>query len=295
MSAIQNYKLTDIQEKVKDLPSLPTVVMRLSQLIADPMSSTQQVQDLMSQDQAITAKVLALANSAYYAIPGGVSTLQRAIAYLGFDTVHQLVLAASVFKALKVDKMSSFRFNDFWRHGMGVAVASEVIAKELHLHNPSEVFTCGLLHDMGKLAILKIDQDYLEQLCETAIRNKQTFYEAEQDAGILKHTKVGFILAEHWKLPRSIQNCILYHHERNMVARQKLGDEMNQYIDIVMIANLLIHALYFGDSGYKVVPPCPKEVLMRLGIKPENLAEIVMKFKEPLSKANGFLNVLKSD
>ena len=295
MSAIQNYKLSDIQEKVRDLPSLPTVVLRLSQLIADPMSSTQQVQEIMAQDQAITAKVLALANSAYYAIPGGVSSLQRAIAYLGFDTVHQLVLAASVFKALKVDKMTSFRFHDFWRHGIGVAVASEAIAKELHLHNSSELFTCGLLHDMGKLALLKIDQEYLESLCERAINSKLSFYEAEQDSGILKHTKIGFILAEHWKLPLSIQNTILYHHERNMVARNKLGDEMNQYIDIVMIANLLIHALYFGDSGYKIVPPCPKEVLQRLNIKPENLADLVLKFKEPLSRANTFLNVLKAD
>ncbi len=94
--------------KLDELPTLPTIVYELSQVIGDPMSSTSDVEDIMKNDQSLTTKVLRLVNSAYYAIPGGVSNLGRAIAYIGFDTVHQLVLSASIINALDVKDSNGF-------------------------------------------------------------------------------------------------------------------------------------------------------------------------------------------
>ncbi len=75
----------NILSRLDELPSLPAIVYELSKVINDPMSSTNDVEKLMSSDQSLTMKVLKLVNSAYYAIPGGVSSLSRAIAYIGFD------------------------------------------------------------------------------------------------------------------------------------------------------------------------------------------------------------------
>src|SRR4249920_2508515 len=97
-----------IVEKLDDLPTLPTVVYELSQLINDPMSSTNEIEKVMEQDQSLTTKVLKLINSAYYGIPGGVSRLSRAIGYLGFDTVNQLVLSTSIIKALEIKGPTRF-------------------------------------------------------------------------------------------------------------------------------------------------------------------------------------------
>ena len=85
-----------LTSRLDELPTLPNIVYELSRVINDPMSSTKEVEALMANDPSLTAKVLKLVNSAYYAIPGGVTSLGRAIAHIGFDTVNQLVLCASM-------------------------------------------------------------------------------------------------------------------------------------------------------------------------------------------------------
>ena len=102
-----------ISSRLDELPTLPTIIYELSQVINDPMSSTGDVEKIMSNDVSLTTKVLRLVNSAYYAIPGGVTSLSRAIAYIGFDTVNQLVLAVSVLKALEIKGPPRFDLNEF--------------------------------------------------------------------------------------------------------------------------------------------------------------------------------------
>ena len=155
----------DLQERLNDLPTLPTVVQELNRIIADPMSTIKDVEEVMLQDQSLTTKVLTLANSAYYAIPGGVSNLSRAIGFLGFDTVHQLVIAASVFSTLKITGETSFDLIQFWKHSIGVAIVAESIAAKIGHKQSSDLFTCGLVHDMGKIAIAMLDKEILEDNC----------------------------------------------------------------------------------------------------------------------------------
>ena len=100
--------------KLDELPTLPAIVYELSRIINDPMSSTTDVEKVMANDQSMTAKVLQLVNSAYYAIPGGVTSLSRAIAYIGFDTVNQLVLSASILKSLETKGSPAYDVNEFW-------------------------------------------------------------------------------------------------------------------------------------------------------------------------------------
>ncbi len=285
---------TDITEKVRELPTLPTVVSELNRVIADPWASTKDVEKVMEQDQSLTLKVLALANSAYYAIPGGVSSLSRAIAYLGFDTVQQLVIAATVFDAISTQESPDFKIGDFWRHSIGTGIIAEVIAKKLNHPVPSDVFTCGILHDMGKLAMTKLSPELIAETAKHARDEKCTFIEAEVARAQLKHTQIGQILAEHWKLPMNIVNVVRFHHERNQDKRQGISQEMNQFVDIVMISNLICHAIQFGDSGYSITPKAPKEAFARLGIAMQEIPEIIKSLKEPLEGAESFLIILGS-
>ena len=119
------YSQEQVLKSLEELPTLPTVVYELTKIINDPMSSTQEVEEVMQNDMSLTTRVLKLANSAYYAIPGGVSSLSRAIAYIGFDTVNQLVLSASIIDALELKSPTDFDVNSFWKHSIGVGIASE--------------------------------------------------------------------------------------------------------------------------------------------------------------------------
>lgn len=282
-----------ILSKLDELPTLPSIVYELSKVVNDPMSSTADVEKLMANDQSLTTKVLKMVNSAYYAIPGGVSSLSRAIAYIGFDTVNQLVLSASILNALQTKGPQLFDFNLFWRHSIGVAIASETIAKFVRHPTPADLFTCGLVHDMGKVALYTIAPELVVRLSELAEEKQITYLEAETELDVPRHTMIGQALAQRWNLPSAIQAVIKHHHSFDTNVRGSLTAEINLNVDIVILANLLTHALKFGRSGHRKILGAPGEVLQRLTIDPnKDMKPILQEIKIGHQKATDFLRVL---
>lgn len=282
-----------ITAKLDELPTLPAIVYELSKVINDPMSSTNDVEKIMGNDQSMTTKVLKLVNSAYYAIPGGVSSLSRAIAYIGFDTVNQLVLSASILKALEVKGPQPYDMNSFWKHSMGVGIASETIAKFVSHPTPADLFTCGLVHDMGKIALYTISAETMLAIVKAAQDKEISYLEAELELGIPNHTMIGQKLSQRWQLPRMIQAVIAHHHEKEPGRRLGLTADLHRNVDIVYLGNLLIHALKFGSSGHGKILGAPKDVLERLTIDPEkHFKPLLSEIKSNLDKAQDFLRVL---
>jgi putative nucleotidyltransferase with HDIG domain len=295
MGAAVKQKLLTVHEivaKLDDLPTLPAVVYELNRIINDPMSSTSDVEKIMSNDLSLTAKVLRLANSAYYAIPGGVSSLQRAIAYIGYDTVNQLALSASIIKALDSRESVGFDAREFWKHSLGVAMAAEVIANEVKYKTPSDLFTCGLVHDMGKIALLLITKEHFTDTVRYASENKISLVEAEETLDSPRHNQIGFQLALKWRLPYQIQISIANHHQKDPMMRGGLSQEANLVVDVVFLANLLIHALQFGNSGHQKVMGLPKDVLDRLSIGQDGLRDLITKIKSKILNAEAFLKII---
>ena len=283
-----------IIDRLDELPTLPSIVYELSRVINDPMSSTSDVERIMANDQSLTIKVLKLANSAYYAIPGGVSSLQRAIGYIGYDTIHQLVLSASIMKALDAKTSEAFDLNSFWKHAIGVAMAAETTARFVGYKTPSDLFTCGLVHDMGKVATFIIAPDVFVHSVTYAQANGLSLHEAEEQLGSPKHTAIGRELALKWRLPSLIQASAAHHHQRETTLRSGLSSEMNNIVDIVYLSNLLIHALQFGHSGHIKVLGVPKDVLERMRLTPEKLKELITKIRESIANADNFLKIIGS-
>lgn len=292
MSAAQKYTSIQISQRLDELPTLPTIVYELSRVINDPMSSTAEVEKIMAGDQSMTLKVLQLANSAYYAIPGGVANLQRAIGYIGYDAIYQLVLSASIIQALDAKPSAFFEPTQFWKHSLGVGMAAETIAKDVGVKLPSDLFTCGLVHDMGKIAMFIIAPDLLEEIANVATGNQISFVDAERKLDSPRHSQVGYLLAQRWKLPSVIQSTINHHHHWETAKRGAVSKDTNQAIDIVYIANQLINGLHFGNSGHNRPEGIPKEVLDRLEVSPEKLKPVVLKIKDVLANSNNFLKII---
>ena len=282
-----------ITSRLDELPTLPTIVYELSRTINDPMSSTNDVEKIMANDLSLTTKVLKLVNSAYYAIPGGVSSLSRAIAYIGFDTVNQLVLSASILKALEVKGPQRFDVNEFWKHSIGVGIVSETIAKFVKHPTPTDLFTAGLVHDMGKIALFSVEPDAMLSIIAKATEASCSYLDAESALGIPSHTVIGQALAKKWSLPLTIQSIIRYHHVKEHNQRGGLNAVSNRNVDIVFLANLLTHALKFGNSGHTAILGAPRETLERLALNPEtDLKPLLQEIKTSLSKTSDFLRVL---
>jgi len=282
-----------ILTRLDELPTLPTIVYELSRVINDPMSSTSDVEKIMSEDQSLTTKVLKLVNSAYYAIPGGVTSVSRAVAYIGFDTVNQLVLSASILKALETKGPQRYNMNEFWKHSIGVGIAAETIAKFVSHPTPADLFTCGLVHDMGKVALYTIDSELMLSVVERAQNFDISYIEAEGHLDIVPHTKIGQMLAQKWKLPLTIQATIAFHHQKEINQRNGLQGDLHRNIDIVYLANLLTHAMKFGKSGHDKIFGAPRDVLDRLTLNPgTHLKPLLTDIRVNLERATDFLRVL---
>lgn len=279
--------------KLNELPTLPAIVYELSRIISNPMSSTRDVERVMENDPSITMKVLKLVNSAYYAIPGGVSNLARAVAYIGFDTLHQLVLSSSIIDALGNTTGGSFDVQKFWQHSVGVGIASENIAKFINYRTPADLFTCGLVHDIGKIAVLMIDKQLIFAMSTDAGSSAMSMHEIEmKNSGYPRHTELGYMLAKKWRLPAQIQMVIRYHHEFEPSLRAGASSEMNNIIDIIYVANLMIQAMKFGNSGHNKILPVQKSLFDRLGIQATNLKNLTLAIQDGLKKADSFIQLI---
>lgn len=281
-----------VADRLDELPTLPSIVYELNRVIGDPMSSTADVERVMAGDQAMTAKVLRLANSAYYAIPGGVTSLQRAVAYIGYDAIQQLVLSASIIQALSGAGAAAFDVRRFWMHSLGVAMASEKLGKALGRLNPHDLFTCGLVHDMGKVALMILEPELFLATVAAARERGLTFAEAEEALGSPKHAATGRALAERWRLPASIQACCGWHHQPDPARRGGISSELSAAVDVVYLSNLVIHALKFGDSGHGKALGLPRETMDRMRLTPEKTKDLIASVREALGSVDGFLKVI---
>jgi len=293
MSAALKLSHEYLLSKLDELPTLPTIVYELSQVISDPMSSTSDVEKIMENDVSLTTKVLKLVNSAYYSIPGGVGNLGRAIAYIGFDTIHQLVLSASIINALDIKGHSPFNMKQFWTHSVGVGIAAETIAKTIGHAQPPDLFTCGLVHDMGKLALHTIDSASVALIVNNAKEKNLSYFESEVELGLPNHCEIGKMLAEKWHLPLQTQAVGQYHHQPNPMKRGGIAADLNQGVDIIFLANLLNHALKFGNSGHNKVLGVNQEVMQRLTIDPQvGFKTLLKNIKVGLIKAADFIRII---
>ena len=285
----------DYQElltKLQDIPTLPVVAVRVNELINDPLSSSADIADVLKKDQVLTAKILRLVNSSYYAIPGGVTDVQRALAFLGFNTIAQLLLGLSVFSVFKHAEAEEFSMPEFWKHALGTAVCAEVIAKRLKFAKPEEAFTCGLLHDIGKLVLHEIDPESLYSMVREARERKCSFLEVERDREIPTHLFLGERIAERWGLPQLIRQVIHYHHS-DVSQLSTILASSKPVIMAVRLANQMVNKNKIGRSGNSSPSEITEEYVKALGLSLTDLPQLEKDFSQAMDRAGALLNAYR--
>lgn len=277
-----------ILEKLSDIPTLPVVATRVTELINDPNSSSGDIADVLKKDQVLTAKVLKLINSPYYGIPGEVTDVKRALAYLGFNTLAQLVLSISVIGAFAENNPTRFSMQEFWKHALGTAVASEIIAKKTGYPKPEECFTCGLLHDIGKIVLLKIAPEEFLRVVQLAEQEKLSFYEAERRLEVPNHGYLGEYIANQWRLPMVIRMSIRYHHN-DVRKMDTILDSVKPAVQIVALANEIVVKEAIGYSGNASGGNINPDLLSPLGLTESDIKAIAEKVRENFDNATSFL------
>lgn len=268
--------------KIQSLPVLPQVAMRVTERMQSPTATLPEIADLIKSDVGLSTKVLRLANSSYYSIPGGVTEVSKSLQFLGFTTIAQIVLTSSVFGVFKTQGTSEFPLSRFWLHCFAVGLLAEIAAKNFQIGNPSEAFVGGLLHDIGKLILLELAPEQLQKIVRHSLESHISFFEAEKALGFSTHVELGVEIARHWKLPASIQTSIANHHTPSR----------NRECALIEWANLWVNANGIGFSGNadEKTPAKLAECQSRMGISAASLGAIEAQFRKEFEKAGAILH-----
>ncbi len=191
-------------DRIRNLPAFPKVSLDLYKKLQSPHSTLSEVSSLLSTDPALTARVLKLANSGYYSIPGGCSDVRKAFEYLGLTTIGQIVITSSIRGVFHPDAAHSSFHQDFWQSSLSIAVAAECIARDQDVLDAAEAFTQGMLSDLGKLVWLAIDPPTFNHILSIAETRLLSFHDACLDLHVATPEVLKLELLSGWKLPEGM-------------------------------------------------------------------------------------------
>lgn len=248
---------------VKDLPTLPPVLEKVSKLIADPDVTTEEVAKVISMDQVLSAKVLKMVNSPIYGFPRRISTIQHALVLLGFSVIRGMIISTSVFDIMAQNMVG------LWEHSVGCALACNIIAKKAGFDAPEEYAVSGLLHDLGKV-VATIQLPEIKVEIEKLVREKDlSYFKAEEQVLGFGHDRINAWLCEHWNLPLNIKEGMTHHHKP---SKAKFYPDMAK---VVHVGDFLVKVFEVGSGGDDHVPVLQKDVVQALGLSFDHLEEVL--------------------
>ena len=236
------------QKRIRNLPTLPSVLSQIIGLLEADKSSAADIEKVLRNDQALTTKLLAVANSAYYGFQHEITTVRRAVVAVGYNEVRNMCLGLSLMGFLRPSVFKDHQLaGNLWMHSLAVSHAAQVLASRTGCMEPEVAHTAGLLHDIGKVVLAAFFPDEVEKLFTLLREQGMPFSEAEWELGVA-HGEVGRTLAEHWKLPELLSEAISRHHAPH-------PNQLNfAAVSVVHTADYLAHRLGFSDT-YRPTPP----------------------------------------
>jgi HD-like signal output (HDOD) protein len=210
---LDNQEMHERLASVESLPSPPRIYNELVSELQSETSSMQNIADLVGQDVSITAKILQLVNSAYFGLPTHIESPQHAVSLLGLDTLQSLVLAVGVFDQFEDPKFPGFSIDSIYDHSMAVGANARNLANCLGLQKrqSEDSLMAGMLHDVGKLVLLKHFQPELKKALELASEKSIPLHEAEKEVLGVTHAEIGAHLLSLWGLQDSILEAVALH------------------------------------------------------------------------------------
>lgn len=223
---LSSDRLALLVGEVGMLPSAPTAFQEILACLQNPAASLTDAAQIIGRDVAMTANIMKLVNSAFFGSRRAITTIDRAVAYLGMDTLGALVLGHGVFQSGVATGIDGFSLEQLWQHTEQTAAAARAIALSENLSGAraDEAFLAAVLHDVGKVVFATK---------AAALPNETLDVVAQMEA---HHAEVGAYLLGLWGFPNSIVEAVAFHHTPNRASEKGFG-----LSGIVHVADRLVH------------------------------------------------------
>lgn len=232
-----------------EIASLPEIFLRVNEMIDSPRHSAADIGHTICHDAALSARLLKIANSAFYGFPSQIDTISRAITVIGTRELRDLVLATSVIRTFKGLPNDLVSMEDFWRHSICCALAARSLAEQRGEQSLERFFVAGLLHDVGSLLIYRKIPELAREALLRSRYNNIPLYRAEQNIMGFDHAAVGVEILRKWKLPEHLQEAAEFHHNPGMAHR------FPRDTALIHLADVVADSLQLGSSGDPHVAP----------------------------------------
>lgn len=252
--------------RISDLPTLPNTLMEILKIANEPTASMNEIETVVKKDQSLTARVLQVANSAFYG-SRTMGSLGQSMRMLGLRQIQNV--AASMAVAPQFDTKGSELIDgvQLWSHALACAGWCQALAKELKVFQADHVFTGGLMHDIGITVLARLALDREDEVLRLVRDDGRSLIDAEDEILGINHARLGALLCAKWQLPPNLTRLISSHH----------ADDLPEEIDsrILILADHLTGRLGMAEFSWAKPAPLPAGLLEGLGLDEARLDEIV--------------------
>lgn len=282
MSAIQ-----ELVKEIKNLKPIPAVINQILEVVDKPDSSMAQIADIIQYDPAITASVLRTCNSAFFGLKHPAESIKDAVTLLGLDQIIEIVLMKSGVKVLS-GKQEGYGLHEgaMWKYSVSSAIIAKQIAQKLSMENINTIFTAALLKDIGKTVLDRFVLNAFEKITALVIDENFSFREAEKKIIGVDHTELGGMIAKMWKFSPKMVKIIRHHHltDSAMVKDKEIA--------VVYLADCICMMIGIGVGSDGLAYQFNDQVMKELGMKSDDISNIVAEFAENIQKVENLLNVV---
>ncbi len=266
-------------EKTGDLPTLPAVAARITTAMEAESLNAKSLGAIISEDSSLTARLLKLSNSAFYGMSKNISSIEKAVMILGFNTVRSLALSVSIYSFFQKGKGTVIDMPGLWNHSLGCAIACKLLVEKSNKKLADDAFLFGVIHDIGKVVFINNDLEKMEEVNAKVINDGLPQSEAEKEVFGFTHQRLGAALLKEWRFPDSIVAGVKMHHDLPPNTK-KLDPDTAQLVRAVCISNQMTKALSLGISTDMKRQTIPNNMWKFFGIERADLPALSSKMKE---------------
>jgi diguanylate cyclase (GGDEF)-like protein len=271
------HTLEELRKRSDRLPTLPAVALKILEVARKDDVTVKEMEQIISADPPLAAKVLRIINSPFYSLPRKVTSVRQAISLLGINSLKNLALGFSLVRNNSRGKHAEFDYPSFWKKSIIGAVSGKVLSKWVSGTAGEDCFFLGLLEDIGILAINQVMPKSYSEVLKVKREKQIPLVEAEREVLGFDHAEAGATLVEKWGLPPAFHQPIRYHHEPDCMDNPALQP----------LARMLSASAAIGDFFYHERPLEALRVIRdaagRQGVEDEVEELMIKVFSEAVS------------